>query len=709
MAQLFRKLIIAAAILFASPLPGAKHDIWFEARSPNFIVVSNAGEKQARKTAVEFEEIRAVYRQSIPLVGSHPSPVITILAVKDEDSLRALLPEYWVKGHAHPSGIFYFAMNQYYAAVQLDAPGDNPYRNIYHEYYHSVTLPYFPNLPLWVSEGLADFYGNTEIGDKDVGTGRPDADLIAALREGQFIPLATLFKVDHTSPYYNEQNKTSVFYAESWAIVHYLMVGDRASHKQQFVDYLTAIAHGATQDEAAAKAFGNLKQFQNTLVQYIGNRSFYFMKSPAPPKVRDADVKVQELSDAEADAYRGGFQAARGRTQDAKVLLQEAVRLDPKLALAYQNLGLAQFIDGQHSEALASVSQAISLDPKNGLTRFLRAYLSLRSTDELKDPHTEDDLREAISADPEFAEAYGLLATYLANQEESLPEALSIAKKAISLEPGNPSYQLSLAQVLVRMGRFDEAQTTALTARAMARRPEDISQTESFTAGLQRARAVQGQIEGGTADTPRSAEAAEAGPGDETPLEEVTGVVKEASCAGGGPKLEIQAESGVFQLHSPAMGGVQIMMASKPPAGFNLCKGLTGANVTVQYKPDARDKSGTLVTIHVLSLAMTATDDAPLVKYRPNAIAGETTTAEGIVSDVRCSDHEMELSLLVQGSTVTLHARDSSRIEVEEAVGFQTGEFDLCADLKGKSASIAFIVADHKHYTGEIQRIEVEK
>lgn len=86
MAQLFRKLIIAAAILFASPLPGAKHDIWFEARSPNFIVVSNAGEKQARKTAVEFEEIRAVYRQSIPLVGSHPSPVITILAVKDEDS-----------------------------------------------------------------------------------------------------------------------------------------------------------------------------------------------------------------------------------------------------------------------------------------------------------------------------------------------------------------------------------------------------------------------------------------------------------------------------------------------------------------------------------------------------------------------------------------------------------------------------------------------
>ena len=711
MAKTFATFIVVAAILFAPPLSGAKHETWVEARSPNFIVVSNAGEKQASKTALQFEEIRAVFRQSIPMVGSHPSPVITILAVKDEDSLHALLPEYWVKGHMHPAGIFYFAMNQYYAAVQLDAQGDNPYETIYHEYYHSVTLPYFPNLPLWVSEGLADFYGNTEIGDKDVGMGRPDVSLIQELKAGQMIPLSTLFKVDHTSPYYNEQNKTSIFYAESWALVHYLMLGDRAAHRQKFADYLLAIRHGASEEEAATKAFGDLKQLQGALTQYIGSRSFYYTRSPAPPKVSEADVKVRELSDAESDAYRGGFEAARGRSQDAKPLLQEALRLDPKLALAYQNLGLAQFIDGQHSEALASLTQAIALDPKNGLTRFLRAYLAMRSSDESTDPHTEDDLRASIAADPDFAEPYSLLSVFLSRNEEDLEEALKLSQKAVSLEPGNPDYQLSVAQVLVRMKRYKEAQTIALAARTMATRPEDVARSDSFMTYLERTREWQEQTDNAAGNTSQNAEAntsASIATG-ASKIEEVTGSVKKAGCENGGPSLELEAESGTFLLHSPPLGGVQISMPFKPPAGFNLCKSLAGAEVTAKYWPDAKDMSGTLVMIDILSLAENATVNVPLVKYRANALVGETTTAEGKVTDVTCTGHEMQLNILVQGATAVLHARDYSRIEVEQEVSFQTGDFNPCTDLKDKSASITFTVIDHRAYTGEIQRIEVEK
>ncbi len=162
---------LGLAALHAVPLAGAKHETWFEARSPNFIVVSNAGEKQARKTAIRFEQMRAVFRRSCELASKHESPVITILAVKDEDSMKALLPEYWVKGHAHPAGMFLENMNQYFATIQLDAPGSNPYNTIYHEYFHSLTTPYYPNLPVWVSEGLAEFYGNSQISDSEVGMG----------------------------------------------------------------------------------------------------------------------------------------------------------------------------------------------------------------------------------------------------------------------------------------------------------------------------------------------------------------------------------------------------------------------------------------------------------------------------------------------------------------------------------------------------------
>src|SRR6202789_2382253 len=86
-------IFAGSAILWAASLPGAKHELWFEARSPNFIVVSNAGEKQARKTAIRFEQIRAVFRRSLAVAGQHPSPLITIMAAKDEGTMKSLLPQ----------------------------------------------------------------------------------------------------------------------------------------------------------------------------------------------------------------------------------------------------------------------------------------------------------------------------------------------------------------------------------------------------------------------------------------------------------------------------------------------------------------------------------------------------------------------------------------------------------------------------------------
>ena len=74
----FLCVAILLAIPLATPMSGAKHETWFEARSPNFIVVCNAGEKQARKTAIRFEQIRAVFRRELVFASKHESPMITI-------------------------------------------------------------------------------------------------------------------------------------------------------------------------------------------------------------------------------------------------------------------------------------------------------------------------------------------------------------------------------------------------------------------------------------------------------------------------------------------------------------------------------------------------------------------------------------------------------------------------------------------------------
>lgn len=713
-------IILGLAILFPAQRTSARHDTWFEVRTPNFIVVSNAGEKLARKTAIRFEQIRGVFRRSLPIASVHASPVITILAVKDEDSMKALLPEYWAKGHMHPAGVFVDNLNQYFAAVEMDAPGENPYNTIYHEYYHSLTTPYLPNLPLWVAEGMAEFYGDTAVTDSEVRMGQADSALINELREGKLIPLDVLFKVDASSPYYNEQNKTSVFYAESWALIHYLMVGDKASHRPMLAAYLNEISQGVPQGQAAAKAFGDLKQLQATLNSYTGKNSFFYLKDGPPPAVSESDFKVRELSEAEADAYRAGFAAVRGKPAEAITLATAAVKLDPKLALGYQYLGLAEYESGQPKEALADLTRAIEIEPKNALTRFLRAYLSTTSAGGITDDdRVEADLRAAIAANPDFAPPYGMLAVYLATRGQNLPEALSFAQKGVNLQPGNPAFQIDLAQVLQRMGKNGEARSAALAARANATDPGQRAQAEQFLKFLEAAQRASAGGTGGAvsgpgpqaasrdsnSSAPANANSTSAEGGSSNPnMRQATGVVTKVSCMNG-VKMELKTDAGVLRLAIKPGTQIRIEMAEPSQGQFNLCTSLPGQRATVDYEPDnAKGTSGSMAKIRVLN-----DQNVRKLAINSGAMGGVTSSVEGNVKDVTCTGNELLMTLDAPDGFFTLHARDATRVPYEKGVAFDNGEFQACSQLQGHQAKVTFVAADNEKFDGEIQSVEILK
>jgi tetratricopeptide (TPR) repeat protein len=715
------------------PLRGAKRDTWVEVRSPNFIVVSNAGEKQARKTAIQFEQIHTLFREGLAVAQGRPSPVITIFAVKDEKSLGDLLPEYWTKGHMHPSGIFLYRMNQYYAAVNLEAQGTNPFATMYHEYYHSLTIPYFPDLPIWLSEGLADFFGQSEVNGNVATMGTPDPALIEELRRNRLIPLDVLFHVDASSPYYNEENKTSVFYAESWALTHYLMIGDKQAHRQMLLDYAAALSSGATQDQAAAKAFGDLKKLQDQLSQYVSKFTFSYFQMKAPAEPPPSDLQARVLSDAEEEAYRGGFFAVRGRPE-AKQILQNAVNLDPKLALAHQNLGLEEYWEGNRESALASISEAVKLDPKNGLTHYLRASLSFYGAGGFpQDAQIEEDLRQSIASKPDFAPANALLGLYLSTRRQNADEALKFSKKAVELEPGNTEYIYYLAQVLAQMQRFDEAQYVAERARASARDPKYRALIDQFIVSIQNARTMasryaQNQSAASQPELPeRNNRETSAGQHAPPPaaldsakdnVKEVTGVVSQESCAGG-LKLLVTTPAESLTLHLQPSAHTAIHMAIKPPPNFDLCTGLKGGRVTARYVSDV-DKPG-VGTIRELTILGTDpaahTDSRPQgnTKTRlavdPAAAHAQTVNAtlSGKVTAVTCNGNEMRLTLLVRETEFDLHARDVTRVHFEQSVPFDAGEFQPCTQLKDHEATVDYVVTEKESYDGEIQSVEVGK
>lgn len=613
-----RLRFIACVLSFLSccgAASAAKRQIWVEVRTPNFIIISNAGDKNAVKSALQFEQIRALFRQSLTFASQAHTPQITVLVVKNEDSMRQLLPEYWAKGHAHLGGIFFSRLDQFYAAVQLDAPGDNPYEAFYHEYYHSLSLPYFPGMPLWLAEGLAEFYGNTHITGDKAYMGEPSAPLLAELQQNGFIPLDVLFRVDHSSPYYNEQNRTSKFYAESWALTHYLLLGDKGAHHQLLFNYLAAFDHGATPEEAI-KAFGNLADLQRGLQNYITRVDFAELIAPAPPKIAASDMAVRELSDAEIDAELGGFEAARGNFEQATPLLQDAVRLDPKFSLAYQNLALLNFFQGQRDKALSALSQAITLDPKDGVARYLRAYLTVANGGFVTPgDQVEDDLREAISANPNFAPASALLAVYLSTSSDKLPEALTLAERAVTLEPGTASFRLDLGQVLLHMHQYDQARAAMLAARTEATSAAERAQVDRLLEVVEQMRSA--DEGGGSASSesdedsavlePRgrsdsnqeTAPSQQGAPADSSALE-VTGTVKQMSC-GIGVQMLVNGTDGTYRLYVPPGQSMQYFTYSKLPAGFNPCSSMKGMRVKARYQPDGSNATkGRLISVEIL-------------------------------------------------------------------------------------------------------------
>jgi tetratricopeptide (TPR) repeat protein len=501
---LFASLFLLATLNLRA---SEENETWIEVRTPHFVVASNAGGKQARRVADQFEQIRAMFHTTFPKLRVDPGQRILILAAKNENSFKALLPEYWeVKGRVHPSGIYVAGPEKHYVALRLDAEEENPFHSVYHEYTHALVNLNFRGLPLWLNEGLAEFYGNTVLGEKEVLLGHFDTSHLLLLQQSKLIPIPTLLEVDHTSPYYNEENRASVFYAESWALTHYLMLDPEARKQQLMSHFLDTFQKGSNQVEAARQTFGDLKKFAGQMEGYVRQTSFYLARLKAPMQLTEKDYATRTLSAAESLALRGDFHLHMNRMSEARTMLEQALALEPKLAAVHESLGYYHYRQQNLDEASREFAEAVKLDSKDYLAHYFHAFLRVRGRmvqpDELEE--TRAGLEKAIQLNPEFAPAYASLSSLYLSRSETKQKALDAALRAAQLAPGELQYALNLGQVLVALNRQAEARSLAKQMQAAAKTPEEarmaqalemeIDQRERF-ANLQRAEPEEGEEE----------------------------------------------------------------------------------------------------------------------------------------------------------------------------------------------------------------------
>ena len=201
------------------PKPGQK---WIEVRTANFRFFSNAGRAATRRIAVDLEELRAVLGQLTDFELQSPIPTY-IYVFRNARSFRPYKTLYQGKPAA-VAGYFASRQQANYIAINADS-NDDASNIVFHEYVHYVSDTNLWYLPVWLEEGLAEFYATFEVIADTVYVGLPDYRHLGTLRDVTVVPFETLLEVDHSSPLYNEEDRKGDFYAQSWALVHYMMLG----------------------------------------------------------------------------------------------------------------------------------------------------------------------------------------------------------------------------------------------------------------------------------------------------------------------------------------------------------------------------------------------------------------------------------------------------------------------------------------------------
>ncbi|MEI9980802.1 MAG: hypothetical protein WDN23_17735 [Edaphobacter sp.] len=480
---------VLALFLLCLSLPAFSSDPtphWLQVQSPHFIVLTDSNEKQARRIAGQMEQMRAVFHRLVPNATADSGSPITVVALKDKKGFQALEPaSYLTKGSLDLAGLFLRTADKNYILLRLDSEGEHPFDTVYHEYTH-LMLSKAPWIPLWLNEGLAEFYQNTTIRDKEVYLGQPSENDILYLRQNRLLPLTTLLKVDYSSPYYHEEEKGSVFYAESWALTHYIEVTDRQKNTTHLQDYVKLLAQQEDPVTAAQKVFGDLNQLQDSLNSYINQGDFKMFTFPAVLTVDPASFQARPVPQPEADAIRADVLINTGRPKEAQALLESTLRDDPNNALAHEAMGYLKFRENDIPAAKKWYSEAVQLDSQSYLAHYYFAVMSLQTGDRDHDATIESSLQTAIKLNPTFAPSYDALATFYASRNQKLDEAHILNVKAVQLEPANLSYRINTASVLSQQQKFSDAIGVLKAAAGIAKTQMEIEMVQSRIDQLQK-------------------------------------------------------------------------------------------------------------------------------------------------------------------------------------------------------------------------------
>ena len=455
-----RGVLLAALALILTAAPCAAD--WRRVDSRNFTVIGDVSARELRDLAIKFEGFREALSRALSERATAAAVPTIIIVFPDEKSFTPFKPTYQGKPRSGVAGFFTPGANLNYILVQ--SGGVFTDRVIFHEYAHLVVSNVMANPPVWLNEGLAEFYSTFRLmsGGKQAQIGLAIGEHLQLLNNSGRVPVADLLKVDTRSPLYNESARASVFYAESWALTHMVLNGE-PSRVTQLSAYLRSVANGVPEDRAWEETFGTAR-IEQDLQQYLRRNLFNTVVLDFPDKITALPEAAVAIPAGEVAAYLGTYLVQHQQYDEAAAQLALAFKADPgnpRATIAMAQMEMAKHEYGSAEKRLLALeksgdwlvaySAAMAMADLAGVGIAGSANVSL----------IEAARRQLDAVGGDRAEMPNVLAHRAAldlpgPDDPSLEAAAAIAR-ARALTPGRTDYAFIQAQILARRGEFAAA------------------------------------------------------------------------------------------------------------------------------------------------------------------------------------------------------------------------------------------------------------
>lgn len=455
------RIITLAVLLVISHSSTSAKDNWTRVQTKNFTLVGNANERDIRKIAVKLETFRETLSLMFPKAKITTAIPTTVVIFKSDDAFRPFKPRYQGKIRDNVGGYFIPGQHMNYIVLAAEKEYIDPYEVIFHEYEHFVLRNNLLHIPPWLDEGLAEFYSSFQTNDDDRGftLGMPLEKHIYYLRSHSLLPLKTLVAVDRKSPHYNESGKAGAFYAESWALVHYLMNGNQQKRQVQLLKFIDLVNSGVAPEKSFQEAFGvDFKAMEGELRNYVSKFTFPILNGTFRNQLNlDQEMQSAALSEAEVNYYGGDLLLSIRQIPEAKVMLEKSVALDARNARSLVSLGMLRLAEKRQEDAAKLFESAVESDPGYYLAHYYHGRILARG-----DHHEEaiKSFKQAIALKPDLASLYlDLGYAYLNSGNED--EAVKTFEQGIRANVRESSFYNALGYVHLSRANGDAAAADA--------------------------------------------------------------------------------------------------------------------------------------------------------------------------------------------------------------------------------------------------------